>query len=319
MKLLVVDTLGAAGSGDENDAKKGTVVMDNLIDLTQSLNRKLGTITIGHTTKGGAHGTWDMNKSVRLVEPKMGQMRGTGGNVALCRAAHGITFAGGDPANKNKRVLWNVRNSFRFEGLASPLCFEMGEDGVIRQCAMVPMYQPAAKEKEEDVSAAGGGAAGGAAEEEEGVARKLQGRPVDHFMRDVLQQQGPLLPTDVKNMLSEVEEDIGGDFDAMKEYEKLKTKKNKLVPIVKLPPGKDSVDSQWTWKLSKSAPEIAALNTPLKQKVAAAIFKTSSNASALSDAVASQDTLVETQLILSSSNSSASSDSGSANSDSDSD
>ena len=35
MKLLVVDTLGAAGSGDENDAKKGTVVMDNLIDLTQ--------------------------------------------------------------------------------------------------------------------------------------------------------------------------------------------------------------------------------------------------------------------------------------------
>ena len=112
-------------------------------------------------------------------------------------------------------------------------------------------------------------------------------------------------------MLSEVEEDIGGDFDAMKEYEKLKTKKNKLVPIVKLPPTKDSVDSQWTWKLSKSAPEIAALNTPLKQKVAAAIFKTSSNASALSDAVASQDTIVETQVLSSSSNSSASSDSDS--------
>ena len=184
MNLLVVDTLGSVSTGDENDAKKGTMVIQNLTDLAQSMDRDFGVLCVGHTCKGGQHGGWHSNQGKMISVPKVAQLRGTGGQVAMCRAAHSVTFAGGDPEHKNKRIFFNVRNSFRLEGLADPICFEKDEEGIIKECKMVPFYQPNATPDEADE-----------------VQKPPTARMLDHWLHAVLAT--PLEPSKLQTFMKE--------------------------------------------------------------------------------------------------------------------
>ena len=244
MNMLIIDTIGSVASGDENDSKKGTRVIENMNMMVQTrIPQDFAVICIAHTCKGGNHGTWNANKGKTVSPGQIGQIRGTGGQVALCRAAHSVTYAGGDPIHKNKRILWNVRNSFRTDGLADPICFEKGEDGVIKEVPMVPLFQPAAKEEPS---------------EEKGTAKAQQkARPMDHFLREILGSPKP--PCQIKESLAKPMLGNLGCFDAGTKYnhQVLQTNKNSFVPITKVPPVKGSTTRMpspavWNWLVAFS-------------------------------------------------------------------
>ena len=308
IRLLVVDTMGNISSGylhallclivpvrqlpyfkatlmlgDENDAKKGTTAAGLLIEMVQQLAWNIAVLGITHTTKSGVHGGWHENQGPRITAPKLAKIRGTGGLPALCRAAHSITFAGGDPAHKNKRIFFNVRNSFRFEGLASPICFEKTEDGVIRECAMVPFYQPAAateatKEQQEQQ-----GPLEQHSEEEE--EQTPEARPIDHWLHGVLAR--PIRPADLKDLMANSGADSELGFDAELEFNNVAKKRNLLVPIDKF---RRKPDRVWMWKLKGNAPSLPALPSPIKRKVATAVATVQDSSSEdSSEAVGSYD------------------------------
>lgn len=256
MNMLIIDTIGSVASGDENDSKKGTRVIENMNMMVQTrIPQDFAVICIAHTCKGGSHGTWNANKGKTVTPGQIGQIRGTGGQAALCRAAHSVTYAGGDPAHKNKRILWNVRNSFRTDGLADPICFEKGEDGVIKEVPMVPLFQPAAKEEP--------------TEEKKKEIQLLKSRPVDHFLREIL--VSPKAPCEIKeSLVKPVVNKLG--FNAETEYNHLQANRNSFVPITKIAPTKGSkARKTWKWVLAEKCNSLSPLPTPDRVKVKEAV------------------------------------------------